>query len=179
MVSGTRKSREVYRARLRRQSALAAEQRITHSARTNGGIGQERVVAGLYAESFGVQFATRTYSTGQDYNVRKHICMNGGHEYTVWSGKPDTYGWGIYPKMYERKKLSNISNGMGGWRASRSFRSAGRRAGWRPLWISWTLRVPRRLTTPSTRWGTETCAPITMSRARSPAPRGAWTIPCP
>lgn len=42
---------------------------------------------------------------------RKLICMIGEQEHTVWSGKPDIYGWEIYPKMYERKKSLSTSSG--------------------------------------------------------------------
>lgn len=41
----------------------------------------------------------------------KLICMIGEQEHTVWSGKPDIYGWEIYPKMYERRKLLSTSSG--------------------------------------------------------------------
>lgn len=41
----------------------------------------------------------------------KLICMIGEREHTVWSGKPDIYGWEIYPKMYERRKLLSTSSG--------------------------------------------------------------------
>lgn len=42
---------------------------------------------------------------------RKLICMIGEQEHTVWSGKPDIYGWEIYPKMYERRKSLSTSSG--------------------------------------------------------------------
>lgn len=41
----------------------------------------------------------------------KLICMIGQQEHTVWSGKPDIYGWEIYPKMYERRKSLSTSSG--------------------------------------------------------------------
>lgn len=34
-----------------------------------------------------------------------------GKGHTGWFGKPDTFGWEIYPNMFEKKKLSNILNG--------------------------------------------------------------------
>lgn len=34
-----------------------------------------------------------------------------GRGHTGWFGKPDTFGWEIYPNMFEKKKLSNILNG--------------------------------------------------------------------
>lgn len=37
--------------------------------------------------------------------------MIGQQEYTVWSGKPDIYGWEIYPKMYEKTKSLSTSSG--------------------------------------------------------------------
>lgn len=43
------------------------------------------------------------FCTGRD-GRSKLICMIGEQEHTVWSGKPDIYGWEIYPKMYEKRK---------------------------------------------------------------------------
>lgn len=37
--------------------------------------------------------------------------MIGVHRGTAWSGKPDTYGWGIYLKMCERRKLLSTLSG--------------------------------------------------------------------
>lgn len=38
--------------------------------------------------------------------------MYEGEKYnTRWFGKPDTFGWEIYPNMFEKRKLSNILKG--------------------------------------------------------------------
>lgn len=65
------------------------------------------------------------------------------------------------------------------WRVSRSCPSGDRKVESQPLWILWTLKVLRRLTMLSTRWGTETCALITMNQAQFLVPQGGWTIVSP
>lgn len=50
------------------------------------------------------------FCTGTNWHS-KLICMIGEQEHTVWSGKPDIYGWEIYPKMYERRKSLSTSSG--------------------------------------------------------------------
>lgn len=35
----------------------------------------------------------------------------GGKVSARWFGKPDTFGWEIYPNMFERRKLWSILNG--------------------------------------------------------------------
>jgi len=51
---------------------------------------------------------------------RKLICMSGEQEHTVWSGKPDIYGWEIFPKMCERKK--SLSTSSGEWKRELTMR---------------------------------------------------------
>lgn len=37
--------------------------------------------------------------------------FEGEKENPKWFGKPDTFGWEIYPNMFERRKSWNILNG--------------------------------------------------------------------
>lgn len=65
----------------------------------------------IFSPSSGVLFCKPfLFCTGRDWH-RKLICMIGEQEHTVWSGKPDIYGWEIYPKMYERRKSLSTSSG--------------------------------------------------------------------
>lgn len=87
----------------------------------------------------------------------------GGKNSAIWFGKPDTFGWEIYPNMFERRRSWSILNGMGVWKVLKFCGSAGQRAALQPLWILWISKVHRRLTMPSTRWETGTFGLTTMN----------------
>lgn len=100
----------------------------------------------------------------ENTNAHKH----GWRSYTIMVS---TWGrWWICPVF---------SSGMDVWRALRSCPSGVPKEESLHLWILLTLKVLKRRTMPSTKWGTETCALITMNRARFRVRPEDWMTVCP
>lgn len=68
---------------------------------------------------------------------------------------------------------------MAAWKVSKFSPSGGLKEEWLPLWILWTSKVHRKLTTPSTKWETETFARIIMNQALFQVLLAGWMIQFP